>query len=100
MTLATIALVALWLALFTAVTAGIWRVVKGPTTLDRMVGFDLVTITVSGLVLVFSVTTGATDFLEFVFILSALGFLSTVAYFYYLMQLSPDDNNFNPEEPP
>lgn len=100
MTFATIALVALWLALFTAVAAGIWRVVKGPTTLDRMVGFDLVTITVSGLVLVFSVTTGATDFLEFVFILSALGFLSTVAYFYYLMQLSPDDNNFNPEEPP
>lgn len=100
MTLANIALIVLWLALFMAVGAGLWRVVKGPTTLDRMLGFDMITITVAALVLVFSVATGTTDFVEFVFILSALGFLTTVAYFYYLMQLSPDDTDFNPQERP
>lgn len=83
-----------------AVGVGVWRIVKGPTTLDRMLGFDSVVITVCGLVLVFSAATGTTDFLEFVFVLSALGFLTTVSYFYYLMQLSADDANFDPEGEP
>jgi len=100
MTLANIAFGVMWVALFAAIAAGVGRLIKGPTTLDRMLAFDLITVTVGGLVLVFSVMTGASDYIEFVFILSALGFLTTVAYFYYLMQLSPRDNNFNPEEPP
>lgn len=98
--LADLGLVVLWLALFAAIGAGVWRLLVGPTTLDRMLGFDMITITVGALVLVFSVTTGSADYVEFVFILSALGFLTTVAYFYYLMQLSPDDKDFNTQEPP
>lgn len=88
------------LALFGAVGAGLWRLVIGPTTLDRMLGFDMITITVVALVLVFSVMTGATEYLEFAFILSGLGFLTTVAYFYYLMQLRPDDDEFDAMEEP
>lgn len=88
------------LAVALAVAVGIWRLAIGPTTLDRMLGFDIVAVSVSGLVLVFSTATGSTDFVEFVFILSALGFLTTVAYFYYLMQLRSDDANFDPEEAP
>lgn len=88
------------LAVAIAAGVGVWRVAKGPTILDRMLGFDIVTITVSGLVVVFSAATQSTDFIEFVFILSALGFLTTVAYFYYLMQLSSDDANFDPKETP
>lgn len=98
--LADVGLVVLWLALFAAVGAGVLRLIVGPTTLDRMLGFDLLTVTVSALVLVFSVTTGSSVYIEFVFILSALGFLTTVAYFYYLMQLSPDDKDFNTQGPP
>lgn len=88
------------LAVFAATGVGVWRLAKGPTVLDRMLAFDIVTITVSGLVLVFSAATGSTDFLEFVFVLAALGFLTTVAYFYYLMNLGSDDANFDPKEAP
>lgn len=88
------------LCVFIATAVGVWRVAKGPTVLDRMLGFDTVTITVSALVLVFSAATGSTDFLEFVFVLSALGFVTTVAYFYYLMNLRSDDANFDPRETP
>ncbi len=87
-------------AVFMAVGVGVWRLAAGPTTLDRMLGFDIVAVTVSGLVLVFSAATRSTAFIEFVFILSALGFLTTVAYFYYLMQLASDDANFDPKEAP
>lgn len=88
------------LALFAALGAGVWRLFSGPITLDRMLGFDMITITVVALVLVFSAATGSTDYIEFVFILSGLGFLTTVAYFYYLMQLSPDDDDLNARERP
>lgn len=90
----------LWAALLVATVIGLWRVGKGPTTLDRMLGFDLITIAVIGLVLVFSAATGATHFVEFVFVLSGLGFLTGVAYFYYLMQRSPDDDDFDAREQP
>jgi len=100
MTLANLDLYLVGLALFATAAVGVWRIATGPTTLDRMVGFESVAITASGLVLVFSAATASNDFIEFVFILAALGFLTTVAYFYYLMQLSKDDPNFDPESRP
>jgi multisubunit Na+/H+ antiporter MnhF subunit len=90
----------MWMALFAAMGAGLWRLSTGPTTLDRMLGFDMITITGMALVLVFSVATRSADYIEFVFILSGLGFLTTVAYFYYLMQLNPDDDDFDAREQP
>lgn len=95
-----LALLVIGLGLFAAIGAGLWRLVLGPTTLDRMLGFDMVTITVSAFVLAFSAATSSTDYVDFVFVLSALGFLTTVAYFYYLMQLSADDDDFDAREDP
>lgn len=97
---ANLSLLVIGFAISLAVGVGVWRLTIGPTTLDRMLAFDFVVISVSGLVLVLSAAAGSTDFVEFVFILSALGFLTTVAYFYYLMQLHSDDANFDPEESP
>ncbi len=89
-----------WIVMFIAIGAGFWRLVVGPTTLDRLLGFDLVTITVVALVVIFSAHTRTIDYLELVLVLAALGFLTTVAYFYYLMQLTPQDKNFDEEEKP
>lgn len=99
MTFIDASFVVLWLVLFAAIGAGLWRLGTGPTTLDRMIGFDTITITVVALVLVFSAATRSTDYVEFMLVLSGLGFLTTVAYFYYLMQLPPDDDDFTPGEP-
>ncbi len=78
------------LAMLIAASLGLWRVARGPSTLDRMLGFDLVTVTLAGLVLVFSALTGEGAYIEAVLVLSALGFLTTVAYFYYLSHLEPE----------
>lgn len=94
----TLIVVAVILAL--AVSAGMWRLSIGPTTLDRMLGFDLITVIVMAMVLVFSATTQSTDYVDFVVVLSGLGFLTTVAYFYYLMQLDPTDDEFDVGEEP
>lgn len=93
-------LLVVWFALFAASGAGLWRLAVGPTTLDRMLGFDMIAITVVALVLAFSAASGTADYVEFVFILSGLGFLTTVAYFYYLMQLPPEDEEFDAREEP
>lgn len=93
-------LIALWVALLCATGAGLWRLSVGPTTLDRLLGFDMVTITGAALVLVFSAATHSTDYIEFVMVLTALGFFTTVAYYYYLMQLRPEDEEFDVREEP
>lgn len=91
----TVVQLLLCLVLFGSVGIGLWRMHHGPTTLDRMLGLDLMTITIMSIVLVFSAMTGTVQFIEFVLIFSALGFLTTVSYFYYLMQLAPDDEEFD-----
>lgn len=75
-----------WLALVPGLVVAVWRIAAGPTTLDRMVSFDLLTITVVALMILMSVREGTTDYVELIIIVTALGFFSTVAYFYYLSQ--------------
>jgi multisubunit Na+/H+ antiporter MnhF subunit len=73
-------LVALGLALL----AGIWRVARGPTVIDRMLAFDLVAVTVVGTIGLLTVLWETPMFLELILVYSLLGFLSTVALAYYL----------------
>lgn len=76
-----------WVTLMPCLIAAFWRIAKGPTTLDRMIGFDLLTISVIALMILFSVHENTGEYLELIIIVTALGFFSTVAYFYYLAQL-------------
>jgi multisubunit Na+/H+ antiporter MnhF subunit len=100
MTPADLGLALLAVALCAAIGAGLWRLRAGPTSLDRMLGFDMVTITVVALIVVFSAATRSIDEVELILVLSGLGFLTTVAYFYYLMQLRPDDDELDVKEEP
>lgn len=80
-----------WLVFTPGLVIGIRRIAAGPTTLDRMVGFDLLTITVVALMIVFSVHERTGEYLELIIIATALSFFSTVAFFYYLSQLPATD---------
>jgi multicomponent Na+:H+ antiporter subunit F len=85
-------------ALFGSIVVGLWRLHRGPTTLDRLLAIDLTTITIMSIVLVFSALTRTVEFIEFVLLFTALGFLTTVSYFYYLMQLPAGDEEFQEGE--
>lgn len=72
------------LALGATMLAALWRLWRGPTVLDRMLGFDLITVCVVGWIAVLSVRWRTELFVELVLIYSLLGFLGTVAFALYL----------------
>lgn len=65
---------------------GVWRIVRGPSTLDRLVGLDTFTVAVIGLVMLFSIRDGTSEFMELVLMVTGLGFFTTVCFYYYLSQ--------------
>lgn len=88
-----------WALLFGVIACGCWRMAIGPTTLDRLVGFDTLAVGVLGLIILFSIRTGTPEYLEFVLIMTALGFFATVCYYYYLSQpRKRGGEDFNQEE--
>lgn len=64
----------------------IWRITRGPTTLDRMVGLDAIAVAMVTIVAMFSLQNHTVGFMELIILLTALGFFTTVAFYYYLAQ--------------
>ncbi len=75
-----------WLLLLLAVSAGLWRIARGPTNLDRIVGFDAVMVALVGMIVLFSIRERTAEYVELILLVTALGFLTTVSYFYYFSQ--------------
>lgn len=75
-----------WVLLLGVMAAGAWRIARGPTVFDRLIGFDTIMIAVVGWLVLFSIRVGTEEYLELIIVVTALGFLTTVAYFYYLSQ--------------
>ena len=60
------------------------RVLQGPTTLDRAIGFDMLTTTTVGAMVLVSVSRNTQLYIELMLIFSLLGFVGTVAFVSYL----------------
>lgn len=83
-----------WALLMLAVLAGLWRVVFGPSTLDRLLGFDTAMIAMLAIVILVAVRERSAVSLELVLVLTGLGFFTTVAYFYYLSRAPSKSEDF------
>lgn len=70
-----------------AILIGIVRLWRGPTVLDRIMGFDLVTTSSVGIIILLSILWKVPVFLELILIFSLLGFFGTVAFVFYLSRL-------------
>ncbi len=68
-----------------ALAATIVRIVRGPTTADRILGLDTVTILGVGIIGVFAVRTGLYLYVDIAVAVALVGFLSTVAFARYLL---------------
>lgn len=73
-------------ALGLAVLAGLVRIVRGPSVADRILGFDMLTVSVAGLMAVLSLVWHTALFLELILVFTMLGFLGTVALVAYLQR--------------
>lgn len=67
-----------------AILLGLVRLRGGPSVLDRILSFDLISTSVVGMIVLLSVAWHTTVFLEAVLIVSLLGFFTTVAFVFYL----------------
>lgn len=62
----------------------LWRIMRGPSLLDRIIGFDLLSTCVIGMVAMVSIWWKTLMFIEMMMIFSLLGFLSTLTFVTYL----------------
>lgn len=60
------------------------RIYKGPTIFDRIVALDLLITMGIGSIAIYSIISNQPLFLDVAMILALIGFLSTVAFSYYL----------------
>ena len=60
------------------------RLVLGPSLADRVVAFDVMTISGMGFIVVYAVSTDQSIFLDVVSVVALMAFLATLAFAYYL----------------
>jgi multisubunit Na+/H+ antiporter MnhF subunit len=80
----TIALYVAELTLTVSILLGLYRLARGPHVLDRVMAFDLITSCAVGLIVLLSIQWNTPLYLELILIVSLLGFLTTVAFVFYL----------------
>ena len=62
------------------------RLLRGPSLPDRVVAFDLMTSVAVGIMVLYSIATEETVFLDVAIVLALISFLGTVAFARYLEQ--------------
>lgn len=67
-----------------AILLGLFRLARGPTVVDRILSFDLITTSAVGMIVLLSLEWRTTLFVELILIFSLLGFFGTVAFVFYL----------------
>ena len=73
-------------ALSLALLFNLWRLLRGPTPLDRILAVDTMVINVIALIIVYGIRQGTTVYFEAALLLAMFGFVSTVAYCKFLLR--------------
>lgn len=84
--------------LIVATLLGFFRLVRGPTVIDRIMSFDSVVLCAVGLIVLLSRTWETPVFLELILIVSCLGFFGTVALVSYLKRTLPDTDSSSEDD--
>ena len=69
-----------------AMTLNLWRLLRGPGTVDRVLALDTLYINTIGLLFVFSMQLGSAIYFEAEVIIALLGFVSTLMLCKYLLR--------------
>jgi len=73
-----------------AILLGAVRLVRGPSIMDRVLAFDLITTCAVGMIVLLSIRWRTVLYLELILVFSLLGFLTTVAFVFYLNRAVPN----------
>jgi multisubunit Na+/H+ antiporter MnhF subunit len=67
-----------------SILLGLIRLARGPSIIDRVLAFDLIATCAVGMIVLLSIQWHTSLYLELLLIFSLLGFLTTVAFVFYL----------------
>lgn len=59
---------------------GLWRVIIGPHTLNRLLALEYICACIIALITVYSIEKGTTEYLEIILIFSLLGFATIISF--------------------
>lgn len=82
-------------ALSAALLITVWRIIRGPTLPDRVLGLDMLVAIAIGLIAVVAIRTGFNLYIDIAIALGLVGFLATVAFARFILArgLSPETVN-------
>ncbi|MBZ7920881.1 cation:proton antiporter [Ensifer adhaerens] len=83
------------IALSVALLITVWRIIRGPTLPDRVLGLDMLVAIAIGLIAVVAIRTGFNLYIDIAIALGLVGFLATVAFARFILArgLSPETAN-------
>lgn len=93
----TVALNTAYALLTISIFLGLYRLVRGPSVMDRVMAFDLITTCAVAIIALLSIQWQTALYLELILIFSLLGFLTTVAFFFYLQKTTDRSSSLEHE---
>lgn len=78
---------------------GLVRLARGPTVLDRILAFDLITTAAVGMIVLLAIRWKTNLYLELILVFSLLGFFGTVAFVSYLGRTGDLESPTKPDGP-
>jgi multicomponent K+:H+ antiporter subunit F len=69
-----------------ALLLNLWRLVSGPTVMDRVLAIDTMVINAIALIILFGIQQRTTVYFEAALLLAMFGFISTVAYCRFVLR--------------
>jgi multicomponent K+:H+ antiporter subunit F len=69
-----------------AMVLNFWRLARGPTTADRILALDTLTINAIALIVLMQIQQGSAVYFEAALLLAMVGFVGTVAYCKFLLR--------------
>ena len=73
-------------ALSLAVLLNLWRLLRGPSLMDRVLAVDTMVINIIALIILFGIQQRTTIFIEAALLFAMFGFISTVAYCRFVLR--------------
>lgn len=81
-----------------ALLVTVWRIIRGPTLPDRVVGLDMLVAIAIGLIAVVAIRTGFNLYIDIAIALGLVGFLATVAFARFVLARGLAPEAMGPEQ--
>lgn len=73
-------------AVSVALLLNLWRLIAGPTAMDRVLAIDTMVVNTIALIILFGIQQGTTVYFESALLFAMFGFISTVAYCRFVLR--------------